>query len=435
MKAQRDNITGRIYLENGRPVAVLARWNGTPAAPWEGIPLVWLPRSDGKPHTRTGPHNVLIERADGSRVVRPFRGLQTPPPEDPHRTAIEAERRAGLAREAAGVPPALPLTNGEGCTPSTAKSRGRPVTRPEQRARSTFRKIDELRRTALRLAHREEPLTPVELEALLQRERVPPELRPAFRTIVGRHQRYLNKRDDLSPEEARELATLTSDPMHKKPRETWPDGDKKKFRRQIELQKAARAHGGPAARRQIRPWQAGRSRLGQDRHARLSAGALAGARSVGGCPVRSIAPDVQVVAQEAAEERRPAWANAARATAGAAGKAPPRAFSPNYLACLAARKHGAHTDPSCPLHPLNSRGMIVRDRQKIEADAPPAQEWLRIDDVLRQYPFSRSMLYRLCGEGRLPIRKLGDRCILHRADVERLLETLPRMHPTEAPAA
>jgi hypothetical protein len=38
--------------------------------------IIWLPRSDGKPHQRSGPKNALIERADGSRVVRLFRGLR-----------------------------------------------------------------------------------------------------------------------------------------------------------------------------------------------------------------------------------------------------------------------------------------------------------------------------------------------------------------------
>jgi acetyl esterase len=47
-----DNITGRTYLERGKPVVVLVRWSGK------------------------GPRNVLIEREDGSRVVRPFRGLR-----------------------------------------------------------------------------------------------------------------------------------------------------------------------------------------------------------------------------------------------------------------------------------------------------------------------------------------------------------------------
>ena len=49
-------MIGRTYLERGRPVVVLTRW--------------------GK---GGGPRNVLIRRADGERVVRPFRGLRRPP--------------------------------------------------------------------------------------------------------------------------------------------------------------------------------------------------------------------------------------------------------------------------------------------------------------------------------------------------------------------
>ena len=47
-------ITGRTYLERGRPVVVLVQWLGK------------------------GPRNVLIRRPDGSLVVRPFRGLRRP---------------------------------------------------------------------------------------------------------------------------------------------------------------------------------------------------------------------------------------------------------------------------------------------------------------------------------------------------------------------
>jgi acetyl esterase len=45
-------MIGRTYLERGLPVKVLVRWGGK------------------------GPRNVLIERLDGSRLVRPFRGLR-----------------------------------------------------------------------------------------------------------------------------------------------------------------------------------------------------------------------------------------------------------------------------------------------------------------------------------------------------------------------
>ena len=46
----------RIYYERGQPVQVITWWAGR------------------------GPRNVLIERRDGTRVVRPFRGLRRNPP-------------------------------------------------------------------------------------------------------------------------------------------------------------------------------------------------------------------------------------------------------------------------------------------------------------------------------------------------------------------
>jgi hypothetical protein len=45
-------VVGRIYLERGEPVLVVARWGGA------------------------GPRNVLVHRGDGRLVVRPFRGLR-----------------------------------------------------------------------------------------------------------------------------------------------------------------------------------------------------------------------------------------------------------------------------------------------------------------------------------------------------------------------
>lgn len=45
-------MIGKTYLERGKTVIVLVRWNGK------------------------GPRNVLIQRQDGSKVVRPFRGLR-----------------------------------------------------------------------------------------------------------------------------------------------------------------------------------------------------------------------------------------------------------------------------------------------------------------------------------------------------------------------
>jgi hypothetical protein len=55
MTTRRPGIAGRTYLERGNPVIVRVQWG--PGG---------------------GPRNVLIERRDGTRVVRPFRGLRVP---------------------------------------------------------------------------------------------------------------------------------------------------------------------------------------------------------------------------------------------------------------------------------------------------------------------------------------------------------------------
>jgi hypothetical protein len=52
-------MIGRTYLERGSPVVVLARWTHVPGV-------------------RHAPRNVLVRRADDTRVVRPFRGLRVP---------------------------------------------------------------------------------------------------------------------------------------------------------------------------------------------------------------------------------------------------------------------------------------------------------------------------------------------------------------------
>jgi hypothetical protein len=46
----------RVYYERGQPVQILCWWGAG-----------------------GGPRNVLIERGDGTRVVRPFRGLRRRP--------------------------------------------------------------------------------------------------------------------------------------------------------------------------------------------------------------------------------------------------------------------------------------------------------------------------------------------------------------------
>ena len=65
-------MTGHTYLEHGQPVTVLARWRHSRSAPLPASLVLWL-----RPPSRS-PRNVLIQRADGSKVVRPFRGLRRP---------------------------------------------------------------------------------------------------------------------------------------------------------------------------------------------------------------------------------------------------------------------------------------------------------------------------------------------------------------------
>lgn len=78
-------MIGDTYLERGEPVRVLVAWLGPPRmrekiilpakprfAPTLSLTFATVPRA------KSGPRNVLIERADGTLVVRPFRGLRRP---------------------------------------------------------------------------------------------------------------------------------------------------------------------------------------------------------------------------------------------------------------------------------------------------------------------------------------------------------------------
>lgn len=70
-------MIGRTYLERGDPVVVLVRWG--PGG---------------------GPRNVLIERADGTKVVRPFRGLRRLPSDDASTVSL-ARQGKSLGRNSA----------------------------------------------------------------------------------------------------------------------------------------------------------------------------------------------------------------------------------------------------------------------------------------------------------------------------------------------
>lgn len=63
------------YLERGRPVRLIVKHRlpskvnpPAPVPPW----LLWHAAPPG------APRNALVQRADGTRVVRPFRGLRRP---------------------------------------------------------------------------------------------------------------------------------------------------------------------------------------------------------------------------------------------------------------------------------------------------------------------------------------------------------------------
>lgn len=66
-------IVGRVYLEHGTPVTVIVQWRQQPKVERLNLPGLEALKT-------TSPRNVLIERADGTRVVRPFRGLRKPAP-------------------------------------------------------------------------------------------------------------------------------------------------------------------------------------------------------------------------------------------------------------------------------------------------------------------------------------------------------------------
>jgi hypothetical protein len=69
------SITGNTYLLRGEPVTVLASWRGAHPQP---IELPGMQAVEAHPLRKFGPRNVLIRRANGDLVVRPFRGLRKP---------------------------------------------------------------------------------------------------------------------------------------------------------------------------------------------------------------------------------------------------------------------------------------------------------------------------------------------------------------------
>jgi hypothetical protein len=90
-------IVGRTYLERGAPVVVVAQWRPSrrgQLAPGTWLDLVIVVRDGDAWRTVTlkgAPRNVMIRRAGGALVVRPFRGLRR------SGTGIDSTGRAPLS--------------------------------------------------------------------------------------------------------------------------------------------------------------------------------------------------------------------------------------------------------------------------------------------------------------------------------------------------
>jgi len=68
-------IVGNTYLERGEPVEIVRQWR-TGAMQNLTMRLLDGNVALGNTNATTGPRNVLIRRANGDLVVRPFRGLR-----------------------------------------------------------------------------------------------------------------------------------------------------------------------------------------------------------------------------------------------------------------------------------------------------------------------------------------------------------------------
>lgn len=65
-----EGIVGRTFLERGEPVTVLVGYRQQRKAERLALPGLEALKA-------SAPRNVLIRRHDGTRVVRPLRGLRT----------------------------------------------------------------------------------------------------------------------------------------------------------------------------------------------------------------------------------------------------------------------------------------------------------------------------------------------------------------------
>lgn len=64
------------------------------------------------------------------------------------------------------------------------------------------------------------------------------------------------------------------------------------------------------------------------------------------------------------------------------------------------------------------------------ADVVLAPVLVRLDTAVRLYGFSRSDLYRRSAAGEIVLLKCNGRTVVRVADLERLVSSLPRLHPS-----
>jgi acetyl esterase len=86
-----NGIAGRTYLERGEPAVVLVQWRQQRKV--ERLDLPGLEAMNG-----WTPRNVLVRRADGELVVRPFRGLRRADPGAEDAPAASRQAPSGTSR-------------------------------------------------------------------------------------------------------------------------------------------------------------------------------------------------------------------------------------------------------------------------------------------------------------------------------------------------
>jgi len=75
---------------------------------------------------------------------------------------------------------------------------------------------------------------------------------------------------------------------------------------------------------------------------------------------------------------------------------------------------------------IRHRSVIVADNTKTSSITQPRA--LSILDAAKYIGVGRGLIYKLAARGELPLRKIGDRSIVLREDLDRFLDGLPAVH-------